>query len=66
MNISPNTLETLQRLPRKDSLLLDTLYSAQSLEQAIEIVTGAAERQRIAIDRDELTIYLESSLAADT
>ncbi|MGB6102642.1 MAG: hypothetical protein WBF88_02165 [Pusillimonas sp.] len=63
MNISPNTLETLRKLPNQDALLLDNLYAVQSLEQAVNIVEDSARRLRIAIDRGELTTYLRSSLA---
>lgn len=62
MNISAHTLETLQRLPSQDALLLERLYTAQSLEQAVEIVADSAQRLQIAINRDELTLYLQSAL----
>ncbi|NYT86127.1 hypothetical protein [Pollutimonas harenae] len=62
MSISAHTFETLQRLPSKDSLLLDRLYAAQSLEQAIDIVFDSAQRLQIAVDRSELALYLQSAL----
>ncbi|AEC19515.1 hypothetical protein PT7_0975 [Pusillimonas sp. T7-7] len=62
MNISAHTLETLQRLPSQDASLLERLYAAQSLEQAVEIVADSAQRLQIAIDRGELTLYLQSAL----
>jgi len=61
MDISPVTVQALDMLSRQDSTLLSSLYQADSLEQAADIIVTAAQRLSIAIDRCELTHFLQSA-----